>query len=193
MHPHQACCCFHSRSRTGHTIPECTRSLSYTTHPCRTWPSATTNSNTHQQHNNSWNCQQHNQTTKITSNGDEKLLVIRWQNAMILQNLLPTLPQKPRQSSIQISYCQHISTRHAILCPHEQPPHYLAKSYEAKHLLRVCWKPWGSLLHEIPITKHWWFPHPVDSPKLSSYQVLGHSGIQQRHTTCYNHPRIEAQ
>ncbi len=32
-----------------------------------------------------------------------------------------------------------------------------------------------------------------DSPKLSSYQVLGQLRIQQRHTTCYNHPRIEAQ
>jgi hypothetical protein len=36
------------------------------------------------------------------------------------------------------------------------------------------------------------FPCLADSPKLSSYQVLGQSRIQQRHTTCYNHPRIEA-
>jgi hypothetical protein len=33
---------------------------------------------------NSWNCQQHDQTAKITSNGDEILLVVRWQNATIL-------------------------------------------------------------------------------------------------------------
>jgi hypothetical protein len=35
--------------------------------------------------------------------------------------------------------------------------------------------------------------HLANSPKLSSYQVLGQSRIQQRHITCYNHPRIEAQ
>jgi hypothetical protein len=39
-------------------------------------------------------CQQHNQMPKITSNGDEILLVIRWQNPMILQILLPTRSQK---------------------------------------------------------------------------------------------------
>jgi hypothetical protein len=37
------------------------------------------------------------------------------------------------------------------------------------------------------------FPCLANSPKLSSYQVLGQSRIQQRHITCYNHPRIEAQ
>jgi hypothetical protein len=37
-----------------------------------------------------------NQMTKITSNGDEILLVIRRQNAMILQILPTTQPQKPR-------------------------------------------------------------------------------------------------
>ncbi len=37
------------------------------------------------------------------------------------------------------------------------------------------------------------FPCLADSPKLSSYQVLGQPRIQQRHITCYNHPRIEAQ
>ncbi len=37
------------------------------------------------------------------------------------------------------------------------------------------------------------FPHLANSPKLSSYRVLGQSRIQQRHTTHYNHPRIEAQ
>jgi hypothetical protein len=36
-------------------------------------------------------------------------------------------------------------------------------------------------------------PHLANSPKLSSYQVLGQSRIQQRHITYYNHPRIEAQ
>jgi hypothetical protein len=30
------------------------------------------------QHNNCWNCQQHNQMAKIMSNGDEILLVVRW-------------------------------------------------------------------------------------------------------------------
>jgi hypothetical protein len=33
----------------------------------------------------------------------------------------------------------------------------------------------------------------ANSPKLFSYQVLGQSRIQQRHITCYNHPRIETQ
>jgi hypothetical protein len=37
------------------------------------------------------------------------------------------------------------------------------------------------------------FPRLADSPKLSSHQVLGQSRIQQRHTTRYNSPRIEAQ
>ncbi len=37
------------------------------------------------------------------------------------------------------------------------------------------------------------FPHLANSPKLSSYRVLGQSRIQQKHTTHYNHPRIEAQ
>jgi hypothetical protein len=37
------------------------------------------------------------------------------------------------------------------------------------------------------------FPHLADSPKLSSYRVLGQSRVQQRHITRYNHPRIEAQ
>jgi hypothetical protein len=35
------------------------------------------------------------------------------------------------------------------------------------------------------------FPCLVDSPKLSSYRVLGQSRIQQRHTTRYYHPRID--
>jgi hypothetical protein len=70
------------------------------------------------------------------SNGDEILLVVRWQNAMILQVLLPTQPQK-RRLSIQTSYRRHTLTRQAI-CPHEQLPHSLTKSYEAKHLSRVC-------------------------------------------------------
>jgi hypothetical protein len=37
------------------------------------------------------------------------------------------------------------------------------------------------------------FPCLADSPKLFSYQVLGQSRIQQRHITCYNSPRIDAQ
>ncbi len=37
------------------------------------------------------------------------------------------------------------------------------------------------------------FPHLANSPKLSSYQVLSQSRIQQRHATCYNQPRIDAQ
>ncbi len=37
------------------------------------------------------------------------------------------------------------------------------------------------------------FPHLDDSPKLSSYLVLGHSRTQQRHTTCDNHSRIDEQ
>jgi hypothetical protein len=37
------------------------------------------------------------------------------------------------------------------------------------------------------------FPRLANSPKLLSYQALGQSRIQQRHTTRYNHPRIEAQ
>jgi hypothetical protein len=37
------------------------------------------------------------------------------------------------------------------------------------------------------------FPCLADSPKLSSHRVLGQSRIQQRHITCYNNPRIEAQ
>jgi hypothetical protein len=48
--------------------------------------------------------------TKIMSNGDEILLVVRWQNATILQVLLPTWPQEPWRLSIQTSYCQHTST-----------------------------------------------------------------------------------
>jgi hypothetical protein len=75
---------------------------------------------------------------KITSNGDGILLVIRQQNTMILQILLPSQPRKPRQLSIQASYCQHTSTCQTILCPHEKLPHSLAKSYEAKQLSRVC-------------------------------------------------------
>jgi hypothetical protein len=74
----------------------------------------------------------------ITSNGDEILLVVRWLNATILQVLLPTQPQQPWQLSIQTSYCQHTPTRQAILCPHEQLPHSLTKSYEVKHSSRVC-------------------------------------------------------
>jgi hypothetical protein len=35
------------------------------------------------------------------------------------------------------------------------------------------------------------YPCLADSPKLSSYRVPGQSQIQQRHTTCYNHPRID--
>jgi hypothetical protein len=37
------------------------------------------------------------------------------------------------------------------------------------------------------------FPCLAKSPKLSSYRVLDQSRIQQRHTTHYNHPKIEAQ
>jgi hypothetical protein len=37
------------------------------------------------------------------------------------------------------------------------------------------------------------FPHLANSPKLSSYQVLGQSRKQQRHPTRSNHPRIDAQ
>ncbi len=37
------------------------------------------------------------------------------------------------------------------------------------------------------------FPCLANSPKLSSYQVLGQSRIQQRHTTRYNYQRIDAQ
>ncbi len=143
---------------TGCTFPKCTRSQSIATHPYRTQPSTTTNSNTHWQHNNSCNCQQHDQTTKITSNGDNILLVVRRQNSIILQVLLPSRPQEPWQLSIQTSYCRHTSTHQVILCPHEQLPHSLTKSYEAKHLSGVCWNPWGSLLQEIPIFKHWQFP-----------------------------------
>ncbi len=36
-------------------------------------------------------------------------------------------------------------------------------------------------------------PHLAISPTDISYQVLGQSRIQQKHTTCYNHPRIHAQ
>jgi hypothetical protein len=36
------------------------------------------------------------------------------------------------------------------------------------------------------------FPRLANSPKLSSYQVLGQSRVQQRNTTRYNQPRIEA-
>jgi hypothetical protein len=37
------------------------------------------------------------------------------------------------------------------------------------------------------------FPCLADSPKLSSYQVLGQSRIQKSHITHYNHSKIEAQ
>ncbi len=84
------------------------------------------------------NCQQHNQMTRITSNGDEILLVIRWQNTTILQILIPTQPWKPWWLSIQTSYHQHTSTHQVILSPHEQLPHSLTKSYEAAHSSRVC-------------------------------------------------------
>ncbi len=36
------------------------------------------------------------------------------------------------------------------------------------------------------------FPRLADSPKNTSYRVLGQPRIQQRHTTRYNHPRIHA-
>jgi hypothetical protein len=36
-------------------------------------------------------------------------------------------------------------------------------------------------------------PHLAISPKDTTYQVLGQSRIQQRHSTRYNHPRIHAQ
>ncbi len=118
----QAGCCFHSRSQTGCPFPERARSWSFTTNPCRTQPSTTANHNTHWQHNNSWNCQQHDQMPKITSNGDVILLVIGWQNTRILHILLPTWPQKPRWLSIQTSYCRHTSTRQTILHPHKKTP-----------------------------------------------------------------------
>jgi hypothetical protein len=37
------------------------------------------------------------------------------------------------------------------------------------------------------------FPHLANSPKITSYQVLGQLRKQQRHTTRYNHPGIHAQ
>ncbi len=80
-------------------------------HPCRTWPSTTTNSNPHSQHNNSWNRQQHDQTAKIKSYGNEILLVIRRQSAIILQVLLPAQPQNlgnyPSKHHTA-SICQHV-------------------------------------------------------------------------------------
>ncbi len=67
MHHPQACCGFHCRSWTGGTFLECTRSESFSTNPCQTQPSATTHTNTHQQHNNSRYCQQHHQMQQSRS------------------------------------------------------------------------------------------------------------------------------
>jgi hypothetical protein len=44
-----------------------------------------------------------------------------------------------------------------------------------------------------PLSRIGDFPCLANSPKLSSYQVLGQSRIQQKHTTCYNHPRRDVQ
>jgi hypothetical protein len=58
------------------------------------------------------------------------------------------------------------------------------------HLAEILGDPYSK---KTPLPSIGDFPHLDDSPKLSSYQVLGQSRIQQRHTTRYNHPRIEAQ
>jgi hypothetical protein len=54
----------------------------------------------------------------------------------------------------------------------------------------ILWDPYSK---KYPLPSIGDFPHLADSPKLSSYQVLGQSSIQQRHITHYNHPRIDAQ
>jgi hypothetical protein len=73
--------------------------------------------------------------------------------------LLSTWPWKLGWLSIKTSYyCWHTSTCQTILCPHWQLPHSATKRYEAKHSSRVCWNPRGSLLQEVPITKHRHFP-----------------------------------
>jgi hypothetical protein len=47
---------------------------------------------------------------------------------------------------------------------------------------------WDTYSKKSPLPRIGNFPHLVNSPKLSSYQLLGQSRVQQRHTTCYNHP-----
>ncbi len=158
MHHTQTGCCICSRSRTGSTLPECTRSKSISTCLCQTWSSTTTYTNSHRQHNHSQYRKQHHQTPMIEINGNAEFLVLRRWNTTIFQILLPTRPWKLRWLSIQTSYCWHTSTRQTFLCPHGQLLHSATKSYEAKHSSRVCWNPRGSILQEVPITKHRHFP-----------------------------------
>ncbi len=94
MRHSQACYCFSSRSRTRCTFPKRARVKSFTPHSYGTQPSTTANSNTHWQHNNCWNCQQHDQTTKVTSNRDEIRLVIRWQKHNDTSNSTTNLASK---------------------------------------------------------------------------------------------------
>ena len=65
VHHPQAGCCFRSRSRTRGTLPQCARSKSNSTYPCRTQTSTTTHTNTHRQYNNGRHRKQHHQTTTI--------------------------------------------------------------------------------------------------------------------------------
>ncbi len=104
MHHLQTCCCICSGSQTRCTVFKCTRHKSFSPNTCRTWPSTTTHSNTHRQHNNSQHCQQHHQTTTITFDGNLILLVTRWQNTKVFQVLLPTGPSKHHTADIH----QHV-------------------------------------------------------------------------------------
>ncbi len=111
----------------------------------------------------------------------------------LFPGIIPTRPQEPWQLSIQTSYCQNTSTHQAILCPHEQLPHSLTRAMKPsthQGCAEILGDPY-SKKSTVPSIGD--FPRLANSPKLSSYQVLGQSRIQQRHITGCNHPRIEAQ
>jgi hypothetical protein len=70
------------------------------------------------------------------------------------------------------------------------PAHHVNENLQRANSAEILGDPYSK---KSPLPSIGNFPHLANSPKLSSYQVLGQSRIQQRHTTCYNHPRIHAQ
>jgi hypothetical protein len=105
------------------------------------------------------------------------------------------------QSSLE-NLCGYPSKHHTADIHHHVRPYYVhvensptllpraMKPSTCRECADILGDPYSK---KSPLPSIGYFPHLADSPKLSSYQVLGQSRIQQRHTTCYNHPRIEAQ
>jgi hypothetical protein len=121
-------------------------------------------------------------------------LVIGWRNTTILQIPLPTRPQKPRQL--------YPSKHHTADIPQHIRPYYIHMKNSPTLLPRAmkpstcrgCAEILGDLYFKISsLSSIGIFPCLANFPKLSCYQVLGQSRIQQKHTTCYNHPKIHAQ